>query len=326
MSDDIFRQEVVIPAIVEDKVNQALSMINGQSENEKKKDKVSKKKDSKIVTFVKRTVAVVAGVAVLLTTVSAADYFVRKNSDSKLMPFSFSIMVNASELDEANAAFLGGEDGVMHGGIGIGPDQLEYLYELPINIAGNDIDRVNYSIEGATFQVHSLPDKPFIIEGTEASDDYSFFMNDEGDFESHTGCYRKDVDCRYYSNFSVAFDNQLPEGSEINFVNIIKDDSKLINAFRDASFLTEEEKCVFYNYLFKDITITCTVTYKNGSTESKALKIQADMYADNWTSEEGIQIKGEKMGFYLAIAGSEADINKEKNWEELISVKPLFSR
>ena len=139
----------------------------------------------------------------------------------------------------------------------------------PFTCNGENIKNITYSINKGCFQIVTSSDYPLII-----TDGQKY----EGDVSDYPGGSIPNFDKTetieelYYTEFTVDYENQTNEYTTIN----ICEKSKLTNqdAITSAGSdidVNEQKKC--FDELYKDVVITCTVTYTDGTTEDKNIVV-----------------------------------------------------
>lgn len=271
-----------------------------QSEKEKAKALFNKRKkeNMRIKKFMKPIAAIAACMAIVLTVGTVTNYFPNKSENN-----SFVLTVNAKELGTKNTSFVltngwaGGMCETEKGGI-------TYNKHFPLKCKGTNISTITYTIKGGVFQITNPVGKSIVVDGKKA-DNYlsvpsiSYSDGKDGDKYSQS-------EATQYKSFTVDYDRQSADDSFIviadNTDNWSKDKQKNIKAldFKWDKASIQEEKEV-YDLLTDNLSLTCTVTYKDGSTESKDIVITNKIVK---LSEINKDIPAEKDGDTVAMAYS----------------------
>ncbi len=218
--------------------------------------------------FVKSVVAVAACMALVVGLGQVGSF----TSDKLKSNNSFSIQVNAQTLEKGKSvlndktAFMGvvceNED-----------SGVKYSVDFPVTCKGDNIEKVTYSIKGAVFQVSNPENKSVIIDGKKAEKSLSLPANTaEKPYENNN----EEFVINQYKSYTVDYNKQSSDTSVIS----IGYDSKLLPGVEkniDAKVFGEDinTQLKAYNDLYKNVSITCKVTYKDGSVESKNIKVKA---------------------------------------------------
>ncbi|MBE5959106.1 MAG: hypothetical protein E7254_09645 [Lachnospiraceae bacterium] len=198
----------------------------------------------------------------------------------------FVLQVNAQTLDDTNGVAITNHGGREYGGICSDNDVVAYISEFPISCEGENIKEITYSITGATFDVSTNTDDAVLLD-YEVSDlfTYPWVTMDNSDFNEAL------------SSFTVAYDKQITDSTYIGIGYstdfLSKDKAKLILDYTKKSDIKDIEKDkAIYDELYKDIVITCTVEYNDGTTETKEMGVSAkigknrDLHDDRIAEED----------------------------------------
>lgn len=195
----------------------------------------------------------------------------------------FSVTAYAKELTETGKVYPEdySVDGFNFGGAEDGG--ISFAFAFPVECKGKNIDTVTYGIKNGVFQI-ARPKGDCIVTGGEKVDS---MLNVPGTTPKGV----KKVQEEQYKSFSVKYGRQSDEKTLVS----IADTSDAWSSERKAMFRksgysfdtiyddgkADLEAC---NFLVEDLGITCTVTYKNGSTETKNIKVSSDTvkYGDVW--------------------------------------------
>lgn len=205
---------------------------------------------------------------------------------------SFSIQVNAKTLEKGEVAFKDakGFSGAMCGNAK--KDGLGYSVEFPVTCKGTNIEKIKYSIKGAIFQVSNPSDKNIIVDGTEVSKR----LNLPGGYIGENGGKLDETGYEYfqYASFTVDYNKQSDQKTYISIANDSKelskeqqDELKKLDPYNGSL----KEKYQVFNELYKNVEISCTVTYKDKTTETKKIKVSSKLGKGS-----DLALKSEKAG------------------------------
>lgn len=169
---------------------------------------------------------------------------------------SFTMMAEAAELKK------GVEIVEAYGGGGMGGDEdgnVDYSFSARFLCKGENVKSITYRINKGIFQICGLRMKKsdIIIAGEEVDESIGIRLPHSGGL---TGSYKE---------FTVAYDNQ-PQGAvrvEMAGQKKVKD----ADAFWHGSL---EERKKGMDELLEGVVITCTVNYKDGTSESVDIKVK----------------------------------------------------
>ena len=157
-----------------------------------------------------------------------------------------------------------------------------YSIDAPFVCEGKNVDKITYRISKGAFQITAPKGESFLLDGKEAkiSDEVDMAVLLPADGEAEAEIERGnetvtgkvfDLETKYYSSYTVSAENQLPDGCMINIFDNRKVSEKLYNKLWNFDKLEELKEG--RDELFKDLTITCEVTYKDGSKEKADIEI-----------------------------------------------------
>ena len=248
----------------------ALDKIHLEQEKKQEMKQLFRKNNmGRKIKFIKPAVAVAACMA-LVVGISQ----IGSNSATKTNGNGFSIMVNAQTLTPGDASIddANGFDGGMCGDENDG--DFSYSVEFPVSCKGTNIEKITYSIKGAVFQVTNPAGKNIIIDGTKVSKR----LNVPGGYigEADSKLDETGYDDFQYTSFTVDYKKQSDEKTYISIANNSKylskeQQNKLKNL--DAFNGSLKEEYQVYSELYKNVEISCTVTYSDKTTEVKKIKV-----------------------------------------------------
>lgn len=189
------------------------------------------------------------------------DNIVRKFDSNATLSFTINTMAGELSKNHATPAMYG--NGFNNKGISETTDGSVCVSVVaPFNCDGENIKSVTYSINKGCFQVIASSDYPLMVtDGKKYEGDITDYP-----FGSVPNIDNLDtIKDYYYTEFTVDYDNQSNEYTTIN----ICEKAKFV-ADSDAD-VNEQKKC--FDELYKDVVVTCTVTYTDGTTETKNIMI-----------------------------------------------------
>lgn len=169
-------------------------------------------------------------------------------------------------------------------------------FTFPVTCKGENIDTVTYTIQNGAFQISNPIGSNIVISGEELADEdkikapvslKTHFTEgidlSEGTHVIPNSINFNDYEDRQYKSFTVDFTRQTDDMTIIGIVDSVDawDEAKK-NAYRAAGHgfsdlsqpETEKKLC---DFLTKDFGITCTATFKDGTTESKNIVISNEI-------------------------------------------------
>lgn len=178
---------------------------------------------------------------------------------------SFVMTVNAEEITKDHPVSVVSDDG-FRGVVGIySNSNFEYYYEMPFLIKGEHIKNVNYSIEDGIFVVsYNKGDNP-VVEGD------VFPLANESTLLYKYG-YGCNSESTAYSNITLAYDNQKPDGC---IIEIGKTGQGSLSEFYEDNMKT---------------IVYCTVTFDDGTEQTLSIMIDPcydyrDIYCESTPDE-----------------------------------------
>ena len=217
------------------------------------------------------------------------------------------------------------QDG-LYGGI---DDTLETCYtnSFPISCEGKNIEKITYSINKGAFQIIHKKGDNFLLDGEKYKGDMNVGVltprnyndgdevekpskdteedaggitatineNNDGEFPGNAG----DYDAGYYTSFTIS-----PQLQSSDDISVAICDNKVLpkNTYKkiwgwdyNDSDINRSSRvdtlCGGMNELYKDVIITCKVTFKDGSVQTKKISVDATVMTaaeaeDDITSEK----------------------------------------
>lgn len=174
----------------------------------------------------------------------------------------FALTVEAAELIENNyvaAVIDGQEQGWAFSDTEDG--QLSYYIETPFGCTGDNIRSITYQINKGAFQVIAPEGQSVITSGvaTEA-------------LNTPTSTKTDDDRMNFYSEYTVDYDNQSSDAMTYALCGItpVSNVDAFFNLYDEYSL---QEQNQVWQDAFDDIVVTCTVTFEDGTTDSKEIAL-----------------------------------------------------
>lgn len=240
-----------------------------QGKKEEMKQLFRKNNMRRKINFIKPAVAVAACMALVVGLGQIGSNPTTKNNQ-----YSFSIRLNAQTLEKGYAAI---DDAKGFAGAMCSSEensQVSYSIEFPVTCKGKNIDNITYDIKDAVFQITNPEGKSIVKEGKKTSK----LLNVPG---SIAGCDDKntkeeDYTKSQYTSLTVDYDKQKDAQTYIGIAydsKYLSKEQKAIIAKLDAFNGTLEDEKAVYEQLYKNVEISCTVTYKDKTKETKKIKV-----------------------------------------------------
>lgn len=292
---NIFTKDVIIPDIVQSKADAAFSQIKATNKEESADIKSQCSTASAVETKPKKTPITYIGRAAIVIAATLAAVI---GLSSLVKAPAMNVSANTFNITLQDVTLLEGKEIQVYdptsdwNPCGINSldtsGNLTYEFMLPISISGENIANITYSMSGADFKVNR-PDA--LVNCKTAHSNYN-----RGDFPG--GCDDTDskLTSQFYSEFTVEYSkqNELSGEKSLWIVNKLNN-PQLINVYMNAFYTANTEANQEYvmttldsiaDYLLKDIELTCTVEYKDGTVESKVLYFNCHNNEDVYCSFE----------------------------------------
>lgn len=182
----------------------------------------------------------------------------------------FTVQVNAKTLDSTKGVSISNDLGFV-GGISEGDKGVVgYDTEFPVTCSGDNIKKITYSIDGGVFQISSKKNDSVVVEGNKVDN----MVNTPAAMPKGSN------EICQYTSFTVDYDKQTTDST---LISIAYSSDKLSDAQfekikKNVHYIgdgnTAKEKEIFDEF-YKDLTISCTVTYNDGTTETKDIVVSA---------------------------------------------------
>lgn len=236
-----------------------------------RKVRKSRKKFVKIFAAVAACLALILGInasgTFTIGTDKDTDQTVAENSPfvitcyAKELEKGVSVPLKFAGYDENGYVLNGGED----------YESVAYSTGMCFKCEGDNIATVTYSIKGAVFVVSEKKGADIITDYTEYTGEYinaggtapEGCKEDENDEENY--------DIRELSSYTLAYDKQESDTSIFD-IKGMKKNKKIYDML--FGFGSVDDKVDGITELTDDVVITCTVTYNNGTSESKEIVLK----------------------------------------------------
>ena len=189
--------------------------------------------------------------------------------------------------------------------------QISFAFEFPVECKGKNIDTITYAINEGAFQINNKKGQNIVIDGKKQTKE----MNVPGTLKGVDEKEDEDLDyeTNQYKSFTVKYGKQTNKTTSIEIVDDSDTWSKeKLSQYKEKGIYQmifgksreieeEKEAC---DYLLKDLGITCTVTYKDGSTEMKNIVVSHEIVkpSEVLKDEEIPEVKDqETVGRYFSI-------------------------
>lgn len=247
----------------------ALDKINPAEEKTAEIKELFKSRNMKKRIFLKLAVAVAACMALAIGVGNLGNAWNKGNQGMSPMN-SFSIEVNAQTLDYKNGVGTFDSRGIGSGMSEGDKGAVGFDKEFQVTCYGDNIKEITYSIEGGVFNISYDKSDNIIIDGEKADHPLNTTWtewkgaNESAQYKSFTLDYNKQTAKKTYIAIANSSDNLSKEQFE-----------KIKKLSRYIGERTEAKIKEIYDEFYKNISITCTVTYNDGTTESKKIGVSA---------------------------------------------------
>lgn len=312
---NVFLYDIDVPEIVQEKAEAAFSMIRTEGENKMKEQRKTSKK--------KHTVEILVGAAACAALVVMAGCFVWNRQDVGTaekepavegIPVSdekeeknllstidnmFTLQVKAAELEEGQPVALvdnvqaSGNDSQINGDQadswvlgGTEEGDLDYCISFPLSCTGNNIEKITYSINNGAFQVIQPQGESIIVDGQL----YPGELNTGqigGRWDDESGLPQQEWEILLYQSFTVNYEKQSGEDTWINICNALSGrqaEQQLI--WGEGKSLEEMNRGM--QAMFDNTVVTCTVYYKDGTSQTADILVNSCIMT---CAEAGAEVK-----------------------------------
>lgn len=303
----VFLYDIDVPEIVQEKAEIAFSMIRTEGETnmvKKAKEQRHKNKNKRTVVISSAVAACAAAVVLVISlngiwnrsvTDIASDTGMEeisagaeKEEEDILSAIDnmFTLQVKAAELEEGqpialvDSAQVSDNDSQITGEQagswvlgGTEEGDLDYCIQFPLSCIGNNIEKITYSINNGAFQVVQPKGESIIVDGQL----YNGELNTGqigGEWDDESGLPRRDWEVLLYQSFTVDYAKQSEKDTWINICNALsgkQEEQQLI--WGDGKSLEEMNRGM--QGMFDNTVITCTVYYKDGTSQTASVLVNS---------------------------------------------------
>ena len=214
----------------------------------------------------------------------------------------FTLQVRAAELEEGQPVPLvdnaqpSGNDSQINGRQaeswvmgGTDEGDLDYCINLPLSCTGNNIEKVTYSINQGAFQIVQPEGESILIDGQRYQGDINAGNVGMigGNFDEETGTASHNYETVFYQSFTLDYRKQTDEYTWINICNHLSGETELQHMIWGEEDNLEEMNRGIQGMLGNTV-ITCTVQYRDGTTQSADILVSSRIMT---CEEAGAEIK-----------------------------------
>lgn len=274
-NEHILEKDIVLPNIVQEKAKEAFGQIE-KGRTEIMKEKARKEKHYGW----RRRVSAMLGICACAAFVLIGVYGSYEKENTEAVDNMFSVKVFAAESSDATENGYVTLDAEKKNTISLGEEgeawvlceledgRISYSINTHFLCKGENIEKITYSINRGAFQIVESQDS-IILEGEayEGSLNVGSVGGSDKELSPEEGESMETT--KYYKSFTVSYDKQMNEQTWINICG--ESDENW-----DALFGTDkslEERVAGIEQLVKDVIITCTVHYMDGSVDESNIMI-----------------------------------------------------
>lgn len=319
---NVFLYDIDVPEIVQQKAETAFSTIRtkGETNMVKKEKEQRRKKKNKNTRIIVISSAMTACAAAAVLVISLKGIWKHPATDivsdagTEGIPAStekeeedilsaidnmFTLQVKAAELEEGQPVALvdsaqePGNDSQITGEQAaswvLGSTEegdLDYCIQFPLLCVGNNIEKITYSINNGAFQVVQPKGESIILDGQA----YNGELNTGqigGGWDEESGLPQRDWEVLLYQSFTVDYAKQSGEDTWINICNSLsgkQEEQQLI--WGDGNSLEEMNQGM--QRMFENTVVTCTVYYKDGTSQTASVIVNSRIMT---CAEAGAEVK-----------------------------------
>lgn len=286
---NIFKEDIEVPEIVQSKADEAFMQIKKKGlDNYTMKDK--HKNFSKLITASAALCACTVLFAALghfkpftSATEQRAEtnilHLTEKNDITQSLTNMFTLLVYAADFPESSengfVTLQPGKGFVISetelGSVLCGDEEgnISYCIGTRFLCEGENIESITYSIENAAFQIVEPKDSSIIMDYEEYGTILNVGMVGGEDDEAGNGLSV----CRFYKSFTVDYEEQFNDRTWISVCN----ETNLPWDTLYAKDNTLEDRVNGIEKMMKDVMITCTVHYTDGTTDEGTITIGGEI-------------------------------------------------
>lgn len=280
--EQIFKENIEIPEIVQRKVEETFLAIR-KEETETMKEKKYVKRGTFIMNSKRKAVLVICICTLLLLATSMYGLFGRDDTgivDSTQTPESGNMLQAVQDLFTVKVYAAGIPDDSGDGYVPLGTSEyiplsfdggavaymlssiedggVSYCINTGFLCEGENIEHITYSINKGTFQIVEPKDSTIVKDGEKYED--NLITGSVGGEEVAENGESLSV-LNNYKSFTVSYDNQINDQTSINICG--NTNESWDELFGEKPTL--EGKVAGLEKMLKDVVITCTVQYEDGS-------------------------------------------------------------
>ena len=224
------------------------------------------------------------GVLPMLHDGRKSDERVEKTADkgngiAEMIDNYFTVTAYAKELTETGKVYPDKYDSITSGLTGNGEKNgISFCFEFPVECKGENIDTITYKIKEGAFSITNPAGKGILVSGKKLQKKLNAPWRSKESEKKEKLTYEREQ----YQSFTVKYDRQKDKNTCVDIVDSSevwsrekKERYRALN-YQFTSISLAEEKAL-WDFLIKDLGITCTVKYKDGSTESKKILISTEI-------------------------------------------------
>ena len=297
--DNVFFDDVEVPEVVWEKLDEAFLIIKEERENTMKKEKRIQKKSAVII-------VAAACMAAVVTAVTVKVGWIRPASDAAEMDVteipsnmvsateeSFTLAIMGAELEKDKPVQLVSDsslitekyagDWMIESREGGG---VAYCINVPFSCRGNNIKNVTYSINNGAFQIVQPAGESIIVDGQLYDGELITGSIGGYDDESIEGEQVPAYETVFYRSFTLDYQKQSDEKTWINICNECPDNGELESLI--FGYTTLENNNLGIQKMLNHTIITCTVNYTDGTSKSADVLVNSCIMT---CAEAGAEIK-----------------------------------
>ncbi len=243
--------------------------------------------------FIKPVLAVAASLIVILAgNILISGLHEKQNhiTENNTSGNSFSVTAYAKEITKTGKVFPNTMASLNHA---IGWDsngRINFSFLFPLECKGKNIDTVTYKIKEGVFEISNPAGKSIVIHGEKPDTERKFTSRiiaaGLGD-DKEAG-----YEFNQYKSFTLDYNNQTNDKTciSISDVSDLWSSEKKNEAKRFINGqMGNYEKNQLSNLFTKNLGITCTVTYNDGSTDTKNISVSSEIVKPSDVLDEEIK-------------------------------------
>lgn len=230
-------------------------------------------------------IVILAGNIVISALHEKQNHIIENNTSGN----SFSVIAYAKEITKTGKVFPDTWDSLPYG---IGWDsegRINFSFLFPLECKGENIDTITYKIKEGVFQISNPAGKSIVIHGEKPDKELellsSIIVEDLGNDK------KAGYEFSQYKSFTVDYNNQTNDKTCISISDV--SDAWTSEKKNEArKFINDKmgnyEIKQLTDFLTKNLGITCTVTYKDGSTDTKNISVSSEIVKPSDVLDEEI--------------------------------------